>query len=161
MPRSAPQTVSKMKTSQSYQQPWSPLRAWSEPLAGFEIRWRLNWMKHKLRVPMTMLGGLLLLSGAMMLGAMALSGCATRLVATEVNIPPELQGRCDRTPLPPKNPEATPSELLSTTQRFSLSQEVDLNICEAKSMAKDAIINEHNRSVRRATCAWWKMGLCQ
>lgn len=96
-----------------------------------------------------------------MLGAAGLSGCATRLVATEVHIPQELRGRCERTPLPEKNPSDGLNELLAKTQKFSLSQEEDLNVCEAKSMAKDAIVDNHNRAARQATCPVWKVWGCR
>lgn len=128
----------------------------------------LQPLKTLLAVP----GSLFVLVGAMLLFAAASSGCATRLVATEVNVPAELRGRCVRADLPPEREvplsDAEREEidayllgLLRDTQGFSLAQEQAINVCEAKSMAKDAIIDAHNRAVRKATCPWWKLGLCR
>lgn len=153
-------TRSKPLILNNYPTSFSPHRVWSDPLAGFEIKWRLNWMKQMLRGPKMIAGGLMLLAGVMLLGGTALSGCAPRLIATEVVIPSELRGPCDRTPLPPENPDASVNELLVTTEKLSLSQEADLNVCEAEKLAQEAIVDNHNRNVRKATCPWYRFGFC-
>ena len=132
----------------------------SDPLAGWSIKWRMNWMLQPPHAQKITLTAMMLLGAVMLLGGTALGGCATRLVATEVPLPADLTGRCERPDLPEEALDASTLELLGSTQRFSLRQEAAMNVCEAKSMAKDAIIEAHNKAVRKATCPWYRFGLC-